>query len=99
MAAGRARAGLVRLTQGGAFNSCAARGPQSRDQGRALGGWRPEDWEIVVPGQLHSQVCPRNLLCRRPAQLEQKSLGVSAPRLPALPPGWRAPHIPERAGS
>lgn len=45
---------------------------------------------LVQPGQL--QVWPRNLLCRWPAQLEQKSLGVSDPRLATA----EAPHIPAR---
>lgn len=64
-------------------------GPEARDMrppGSRLcprGQW-PEGWRIlalVQPGQLHSQVWPRNLLCRLPAQLERKSLLVSTPRL------------------
>lgn len=49
-------------------------------------GQAAEDWRILVlvqPGQLLGQVWPRNLLCRLPAQLERKSLGVSAGSLAA----------------
>lgn len=69
----------------------------ARGQGRALGGLRPEDWGILLPaqpGQLHGQVWPRNLLCRPSAQLERKSLSVSAP---SSPPAL-APHIPAERG-
>ncbi|KAJ8778163.1 hypothetical protein J1605_013879 [Eschrichtius robustus] len=64
----------------------------ARGQGCALRGWRSEDWGIhlsVQPGQLQGQVWPRNLLCRRSAQLERKSLSVSAPSSPSF-----RPHIP-----
>ena len=79
-------------------------GPQSpreaaRGQGRALRGRRPGDWGIVLrvqPEQLHSQVWSRNLLCRRPAQLERKSLSVSAPSLATTA---EAPHIPAPGGA
>lgn len=66
----------------------AVQGEATRGQSCALRGQLPEDWRILVlvqPGQLHGQVWPRNLLCRLPAQLEWKSLGVSAP-LPTWPP-------------
>lgn len=69
----------------------------ARGQGRALGGLRPEDWGILLPaqpGQLHGQVWPRNLLCRLSAQLERKSLSVSAP----FSPPALAPHIPAERG-
>lgn len=49
-------------------------------------GQAAEDWRTLVlapPGQLRGQVWPRNLLCGLPAQLERKSLGVSAPSLAA----------------
>lgn len=63
------------------------------------GSLRPQDWAIVLrvqSEQLHDQVWSRNLLCRRPAQLERKSLSVSARRLATIA---EAPHIPVQGGS